>query len=109
MRRIVLLALAAIGLGLVLPPVAAEAKGCIKGAIAGGIAGHYAGNHGFLGAVSGCISGRHTAKRRAGAHPTKSVPSHPNRNSRTVSSPPIISAAIPLFTPGLQARQGRMI
>ena len=74
MRRIVLLALAAIGLGLALPPVASEAKGCIKGAIAGGIAGHYAGHHGFLGAVSGCISGRRTAKRRARAHSTKSVP-----------------------------------
>ena len=74
MRRIVLLALAAIGLGLALPPVASEAKGCIKGAIAGGIAGHYAGHHSFLGAVSGCISGRRTAKRRARAHPTKSVP-----------------------------------
>jgi len=74
MRRIVLLALAAIGFSLALPLVAAEAKGCIKGAIAGGIAGHYAGHHGFLGAVSGCISGRHTAKRRSRAHPTNSVP-----------------------------------
>jgi len=73
MRRTALLALAAIGLGLALPPVAAEAKGCIKGAMAGGIAGHYAGHHGFLGAVSGCIAGRHTA-RRTRAHPANSVP-----------------------------------
>jgi hypothetical protein len=73
MKRIELLALAAIVLGLALPPVAAEAKGCIKGAIAGGIAGHYAGHHGFLGAVSGCIAGRHTA-RRARAHPANPVP-----------------------------------
>ena len=69
MRRVALLAPAAIGLVLALSPVAAEAKGCIKGALAGGIAGHYAGHHGFLGAVSGCIAGRHTA-RRARAHPT---------------------------------------
>ena len=67
MRRIALLALAAIGLGFASPPVAAEAKGCIKGAIAGGVAGHYAGHHGFLGAVSGCIAGRHTARRRQAA------------------------------------------
>jgi hypothetical protein len=73
MRRIALLALAAIGLAVALPPVAAEAKGCIKGAIAGGVAGHYAGHHGFLGAVSGCIAGRHTANRRRPAHPTTSA------------------------------------
>jgi hypothetical protein len=72
MRRTTLIALTAISFGLALPPVAAEAKGCIKGAIAGGIAGHYAGHHGFLGAVSGCIAGRHTA-RRARAHPANSV------------------------------------
>ena len=74
MRRIALLAFAAIGLGFASLPVAAEAKGCIKGAIAGGIAGHYAGHHGFLGAVSGCIAGRHTAKRRPPPHATTSVP-----------------------------------
>jgi uncharacterized protein YcfJ len=74
MRRTALLALAVIGLGLALPPVMAEAKGCIKGAIAGGIAGHYAGHHGVIGAVSGCIAGRHTANRRSRMHPTTSVP-----------------------------------
>ena len=70
MRRIALLALAAIGFALALPAAVAEAKGCIKGAVAGGIAGHYAGHHGFVGAVSGCIAGRHTAKRRPPAHST---------------------------------------
>jgi hypothetical protein len=74
MKRIALLALAAIGVGFASPPVAAEAKGCIKGAIAGGVAGHYAGHHGFLGAVSGCIAGRHTANRRPPPHRTTSVP-----------------------------------
>ena len=82
MRRIALPALAAIGLGLALSPVAAEAKGCIKGAIAGGIAGHYAGHHGFLGAMSGCIAGRHTAHRRPPAHPTTGNVQSTSRSSR---------------------------
>jgi hypothetical protein len=63
MRRVALLAVTAIGIGVALLPAAAKAKGCIKGAIAGGFAGHYAGRHGFLGAVSGCIAGRHAANR----------------------------------------------
>jgi hypothetical protein len=83
MRRIVLLALAAIGLALAMPPVGAEAKGCIKGAIAGGVAGHYAGHHGFLGAVSGCIAGRRTAKRRPHAQPT--IPWRMSSNPMIVS------------------------
>ena len=82
MRRTALLALAAIGLALALPPVAAEAKGCIKGAIAGGVAGHYAGHHGFLGAVSGCIAGRRTAKRRPHAQPTTGNVQSTSRSSR---------------------------
>ena len=87
MRRIALLALAAIGLALALPPVVAEAKGCIKGAVAGGIAGHYAGHHGFLGAVSGCIAGRRTAKRRPHAQPTTgNVQSIPQSSRETPQS-----------------------
>ena len=87
MKRIALLALAAIGLALALPPVVAEAKGCIKGAVAGGIAGHYAGHHGFLGAVSGCIAGRHTAKRRPSAHTTTgNVQSTPQPSRETPQS-----------------------
>ena len=74
MRRIVLTAFVAIGLGLALSPVTAEAKGRIKGAIAGGIAGHYAGHHGFLGAVSGCVAGHYTAKRHRPSYPTTSTP-----------------------------------
>ena len=87
MRRIALLALAALGLALALPPAVAEAKGCIKGAVAGGIAGHYAGHHGFLGAVSGCIAGRHTAKRRPPAHATTgNVQSIPQSSRETPQS-----------------------
>jgi len=87
MRRIAPLALAAIGLALALPPVAAEAKGCIKGAVAGGIAGHYAGHHGFLGAVSGCIAGRRTAKRHPPAHSTTgNVQSIPQSSRETPQS-----------------------
>ena len=87
MRRIALLALAAIGLALALPPAVAEAKGCIKGAVAGGIAGHYAGHHGFLGAVSGCIAGRRTAKRHPPAHSTTgNVQSIPQSSRETPQS-----------------------
>ena len=87
MRRIALLTLAVIALGLGLPPQAAQAKGCIKGAVAGGIAGHYAGHHGFLGAVSGCIAGRHTAKRRPPAHSTTgNVQSIPQSSRETPQS-----------------------
>src|SRR5450756_568872 len=50
-------------LGMVLAPVAVEAKGCIKGAIVGGLAGHLAG-HGKVGAVAGCIIGHHEANKR---------------------------------------------
>ena len=78
MVRIALLTVAGLSIGLGLPSVAAEAKGCIKGAIAGGIAGHYAGHHGFLGAVSGCVAGRHAAKRHAARNPTTSTPPHDN-------------------------------
>ena len=73
MRRIALLAFAAIGLALALPSAAAEAKGCIKGAIAGGVAGHYAGHHGFLGAVSGCIAGRQAAPTCASDNGKRSI------------------------------------
>ena len=65
MRRIALLALAAIGLSFASPHVAAEAKGCIKGALVGGTAGHFAGHHGVLGAAAGCVIGRHEANKRA--------------------------------------------
>jgi hypothetical protein len=70
----------AVGLGLALATVAAEAKGCIKGAIVGGAAGHYTVHHGLLGAAAGCVIGRHEANRRESmpsrsAHPQASGPS----------------------------------
>jgi hypothetical protein len=64
----------AVGLGLVLAPVAAEAKGCIKGAIVGGAAGHYTGHHGLLGAAAGCVIGRHEANRRESMPPRSTHP-----------------------------------
>ena len=75
----------AIGVGLVLAPAAAEAKGCIKGAIVGGIGGHLVG-HGVLGAAAGCLVGRYKARRRPAAPPrqipSRSLPSHPVQSLR---------------------------
>jgi hypothetical protein len=70
----------AVGLGLALAPVAAEAKGCIKGAIIGGAAGHFTVHHGLAGAAAGCVIGRHEANRRKSmpsqaTHPQGSGPS----------------------------------
>lgn len=68
-------------LGIMLSPMAAEAKGCIKGAIIGGIAGHYAG-HGKVGAVAGCVIGRHEANKAdadRAAQPSRTAPNRDNR------------------------------
>jgi hypothetical protein len=90
-RRRSLFGIGAVGLGLALAPVAAEAKGCIKGAIIGGAAGHFTVHHGLLGAAAGCIIGRREANRR------KSMPSrltHPQASGPSGSVQPTHSRPI---------------